>query len=331
MRIVPLSVATDEEFKSSLEARRAIDRRENPTMTPMTSQEWRALVTDDQRHHRRTLRFGAIDAAGVTQALAEIELSDAPENAHMCEVLLEGRDDARRLLLSTVCEIAQGAGRSTLVGWSELTDESQEFWSSQGLELVQRERQSALDLTLIDLEKMTSWIDRSAERAGGVTLDMWTEWWPEHLTSLYIEALGALNDVPMGGLEMNEVTVTEADVRRNVALGLEMGEQRITIIAHEDGKAAGVTTVIVNLHRPDASEQAITAVSKAFRERGIGRLLKATMCKHLVENRPEITYLRTFNASENDAMLSINNTMGFRETFTSGAWQASLETVRASL
>jgi hypothetical protein len=331
MRVVPLSEATDAEFESSLEARRRIDRDENPTMTPMTPQEWRYQVTDDRRGNRHTVRFGAIDDEGITQALTEVELSEDPENSHICEVLLEGRDDGRHLLLSEICDIADREGRTTLIGWCELTDASNGFWTSQGLELVHRERQSALSLESVDLPLMVSWINRANERSSDVTLEMWTGWWPDHLTPIYIDALGSLNDVPVGGLDMNEINVTEAAVRRTVGAGEAAGEQRITIVAHQDGVAAGVTTVIANLHRPDASWQAITAVSKAFRERGIGRLLKASMCQHLVQERPEISYLRTFNASGNDAMLAINNAMGFRETVTSGAWQASVATVRETL
>ncbi len=327
MRVVPLTDATDAEFESSLAARRAIDRHESPWLSPMTEVEWRYQVTDDRRQNRRTSRFATIDTGGTTVALAEVELSEQPENAHVVEVLLEGEDQGRSLLLGEICRIADQADRTTLIGWCGDGVANDRFWRSHGLELVHRERQSVLDLRTVDGDLMASWIDRAAERAGDVTLASWTGWWPSEHTAIYLAALESFNDAPTGDLDVGNIEVTADAVRHNVAAGEDAGEQRVTMVAHENGVAAGMTTVIVNLHRPDASWQGLTGVTRDFRERGIGRWLKAAMWRHLHAERPEVTHIRTFNANVNDAMLGINDAMGFEETFTSGAWQASVADV----
>ena len=68
-------------------------------------------------------------------------------------------------------------------------------------------------------------------------------------------------------------------------------------------------------------------VHRDHRNRGLGRWLKAEMWRQLREQRPDVRTLDTGNAESNDAMLAINEAMGFKPHARLGIWQGSIESV----
>lgn len=50
------------------------------------------------------------------------------------------------------------------------------------------------------------------------------------------------------------------------------------------------------------------------RKRGIGKALKGKMLLFIREKYPQVEYMATGNALANDAILSINRRMGYKET-----------------
>ncbi|HKY75356.1 MAG TPA: hypothetical protein VJS45_04400, partial [Acidimicrobiia bacterium] len=65
--------------------------------------------------------------------------------------------------------------------------------------------------------------------------------------------------------------------------------------------------------------------------RGLGRWLKAVNALRLLDERPDVEFIDTWNAGSNEAMLGINVAMGFAPLENWGDWQASTNEVAAAL
>ena len=83
----------------------------------------------------------------------------------------------------------------------------------------------------------------------------------------------------------------------------------------------GLTEVIWSLNRPHILNQGFTAVYPDYRNKGLGRWLKAEMITKILNERPEVQFIRTGNANSNAPMLKINNEMGFQAYYASTIWQ----------
>jgi GNAT superfamily N-acetyltransferase len=82
----------------------------------------------------------------------------------------------------------------------------------------------------------------------------------------------------------------------------------------ETGELAGYSELIFTPRRRWLGEQGDTAVDPAHRERGLGRWLKAANILRLLDEKPDVRAVETWNDGSNAAMLSINEAMGFRQT-----------------
>jgi GNAT superfamily N-acetyltransferase len=97
------------------------------------------------------------------------------------------------------------------------------------------------------------------------------------------------------------------------------------------GRFAGYTEVVWRRSQPDVLHQWDTGVVHEFRNRGIGRWLKAAMIEKVQRDRREVTEVRTGNAATNASMLRINHEMGFKPYQTSYTWQVETDDVLAYL
>jgi hypothetical protein len=78
------------------------------------------------------------------------------------------------------------------------------------------------------------------------------------------------------------------------------------------GKLVGFTQLVATRARQWLGQQWDTGVDPAHRNLGLGRWLKAANGLRLIQERPEVTTIETWNAGVNAAMLAINSAMGFR-------------------
>jgi GNAT superfamily N-acetyltransferase len=110
---------------------------------------------------------------------------------------------------------------------------------------------------------------------------------------------------------------------------LARGYQRWTFyLRHRaSGKFAGYTETVWNPSRPEILRQDMTGVFPQYRNKGLGRWLKAAMLDKVLQERPQVKYVRTHNADTNAAMLKINTELGFRQYLADTAWQVELQKV----
>jgi mycothiol synthase len=74
------------------------------------------------------------------------------------------------------------------------------------------------------------------------------------------------------------------------------------------------------------AQQGDTAVLDSYRNRGLGRWLKATMLEKVRQERPETRFIRTANAYSNKPM-KVNTELGFEHYTTDRLWQIEAERI----
>ncbi len=74
-----------------------------------------------------------------------------------------------------------------------------------------------------------------------------------------------------------------------------------------------MTEIYFDPREGDRMFQGLTGVRPKFRGRGLGKWLKALMIVYIKENYPKVERIITGNAESNEAMLSINDRMGFKK------------------
>ncbi len=140
------------------------------------------------------------------------------------------------------------------------------------------------------------------------------------------------NQQPWGELDVHGLVFTPETIRdaeeRMVASGLE----HISVVSVEpDGEISGLTEMGHFPSETTMVRQFMTGVREAHRGRGLGKWLKAEMLLRVRERYPRVEFAVTGNASSNEAMLSINERLGYRTHRESITAQTKLDALEAYL
>ncbi len=226
--------------------------------------------------------------------------------------------DHRRLLIAkTYDRIPAGEAFMTRLG------------AQRGLEgHVNQLRMAELDHNLIE-----EWLKLSQSRAAEFELGLWEGAYPEEQIAAVAQLYELTNQQPMGDLEVEDMQITPEHIRQIEQLLSARGEQRWTfyIIEKATGKFAGYTETTWKPSRPEILSQDMTGVFPEYRNRGLGRWMKAAMLDKVLKERPEVKYVRTGNADANAAMLKINTELGFKPYMANTLWQVEIDRVSAYL
>lgn len=270
-------------------------------------------------------RFVVVDAAKPASQIGWLEASvyregspSYPENKHILwfEMALLApfrRQGIGTRLLAKVAELARVAGKSVLQTYTE-EDDGKAFLDAVGIPIAQHRRENRLRLQDVDWRMVRAWADDGPRRSPQTRL----RWFGERIDDEVIEEFSrayteVFNQQPFGeldiqGLVFNTETIREAEDRM-VASGCE----HMSVVSVEpDGEISGLTEMGYFPSEKSMIRQFMTGVREGHRGRGLGKWLKAVMLLHVREAYPQIEFVVTGNASSNEAMLSINERLGFR-------------------
>jgi GNAT superfamily N-acetyltransferase len=197
------------------------------------------------------------------------------------------------------------------------------FARRAGYRLEQVERFSSLNLppgerTLAALEQ------EALPRAGGYELLHWTDRCPEEYAAQLALLMSRMStDAPSGALSYDAESWDVARVRHVEKTWQQAGLHSLVASARhrETGELAAYTVLQVSPGRPWLASQDDTLVAKHHRGHRLGMLLKILNIRRLLSGYPAVERIITFNAAENDHMLSINVALGFRPAGYDGEWQ----------
>ncbi len=252
------------------------------------------------------------------QHLAYCDLAVLPEwsgqglGAQLLACLVEpARSESRRLLQFFV-----DADHDT-------TDIDLERVGKMGMEM----RNNQLDIAKIDKDMLDTWIARARERAADFSIDIWTGAYPDEEMSGLLRLFDAMNDAPRGELDWEDEKFTPEILREWEQSAKKRGEERWTVVARDNatGELAGYSQIFMHPLQPTVAWQGATATLPKYRNRGLGRWMKAVMLEKVMRERPLIGCIRTGNADSNAPMLKINYELGFYHRKTWQIWQIEVE------
>lgn len=270
---------------------------------------------------------------------AELEIMRTDQNRHLAEFSLfvapgfRNQGLARQLLPFIIAE-AEKAERTLLItGTSDRAPAGAAFMERLGAEPGLAEHINQLAVQDLDRDLVRAWLDRAPERASGFALDFWEGMPPEEQFEALAKLFAVMNSAPRGTLQVEDVDFTVEQFREFERSRLARGLVIWTNVARErtTGRLVGFTEMFWDPVRPWLVNQGGTGVLPEFRNKGLGRWLKAAMLQKLLQERPEVRFVRTGNADSNAAMLSINRQLGFRPYMAEMVWQIPTARVRAYL
>jgi GNAT superfamily N-acetyltransferase len=176
-------------------------------------------------------------------------------------------------------------------------------------------RRNALDIDTLDVDLLHRWVNQAKERADEYRLDALDAPCPPDRVDAFVAAMAIMNTAPREDLDVeDEVFTVELLRQREAANAFRGAEQWVIAAIHEPtGDIAGYTELVLpTVTWPTRGFQGDTGVDPNHRNRGLGRWLKASMLLRLIDERPAVRRVVTFNAGSNAPMLSINHALGFR-------------------
>ncbi len=267
--------------------------------------------------------------------LGTVVIVNMEENRHLAQVELEVLPAYRRRglgkqLLGLLAEAADREGRSLmLVGTHGRIPAGEAFMERLGAHKGLESHTNQLDLRDLDRGLLQRWLDQAAGQADDFELGLWDGEYPADQLDEIAALYEVMNSQPRGTLQAEDIHFTPEQIRQMQGQILATGADHWTLYVRDraSGALAGFTDVVWNPSRPELLQQGNTGVFPQYRNRGLGRWLKAAMLDKVLRERPQVRYVRTHNADSNAAMLRINHELGFQPYSSSATWQ--VETARA--
>lgn len=321
--------ASDDDFRARWQASVALSQELEPE-EPVTPLDKYRLSMVDQLSFRRPRHWAVWD--GERQNVigtASIELEYVDTNRNLAWFDIGVLADARRhgigtALLKAITDVATGDDRTMLGSGTIEGTAGDEFATAVGLEKKATERKSRLTIPSVDRAMLERWVERVSERATDYELVTYDNRCPDELLDAFVDLKFVTNTAPRDDLEMEDWKETPEQFREKEEKSRARGDQQWCVIARhkETGELAGFTDFFFAPYAKDVAWQGWTAVRETHRNRGLGRWIKAVNCLRLMDERPEVVAVDTWNAFSNEPMLGINIEMGFELIRGYNEWQA---------
>jgi GNAT superfamily N-acetyltransferase len=185
----------------------------------------------------------------------------------------------------------------------------------------------------VDRPMLEQWVADGPVRAEGYELIAWDGAVRDEWLDQYVKTFLVMNTAPHDDLERNDFTFSPAEARERDEQLAAAGTEQWTIVARRisDGSWAGFHDVYWAPHDGNVVYVGATGVDPEHRGHALGKWLKAAMTLRIMDERPQVTEIRTGNADSNDAMLGINKQMGYKPFIAQRLWEISTNDAEAWL
>ncbi|MDQ1713239.1 MAG: hypothetical protein QOE45_2689 [Frankiaceae bacterium] len=149
---------------------------------------------------------------------------------------------------------------------------------------------------------------------------------PDDLLEPYTVLASTMNTAPRDDLTEEDAVYTPARVRDWEETAARRGWDMWTVVAREvaTGELAAYTQLVLAPEWPEVVQQEDTAVTIPHRGHGLGLWLKAVNLLRVLDERPGVRRVETWNAASNDHMLRVNRRLGFVLEHTWHTWEIPL-------
>nr|MDT0660248.1 GNAT family N-acetyltransferase [Micromonospora sp. DSM 115978] len=276
---------------------------------------------------------------GVPVGLLEVELpqlentDNAPIDIHVVPEF-RGRGVGRALYDHAVGMI-RGLGRKRVFGMTVTAlpdgptrdEPGTRFAKALGMKSALVDVRRRLETDRLDEAELDRLLAASWAKAVGYSVIRWYGAAPpEYVDDVAYLDSRLLADAPMGDLEWEPDKTDAARVRAIEAARDARGRRSYhTGVRHDaSDRLVAWTTIDVNgSHRWHAFQQ-ITLVEPEHRGHRLGTIVKIENLRHAMAGEPELRAIDTWNAAENQHMISINEAIGFRTRDGWHNWQLVL-------
>lgn len=218
-----------------------------------------------------------------------------------------------RAMLRQALEAVRARGRSVIESWAE-EDEGKAVAQAIGARVVQNRYENRLLFDRVDWAMVERWVAEGPVRSPSTSFHWFRNAVPEDVIEEYARTFTEVfNQQPLGEGSFKGTVVTPEVFRDRAALNAEVHGTWLGAYTQEaDGEVSGLTETFYVPDQPTFLGQGLTGVRTRHLRRGLGKWLKAAMLLRVRAEFPQVRVVRTGNATENEAMLSINNRLGFR-------------------
>lgn len=303
-----------------------------PHRAPSSIAEYRARNTSSMmaiRHFLAVDRNG--DGVGL---LITMEFVDG-SNDHLLFAQIDVLRSARRrgvgkALLGKAFEVATASGR-TKIGFDtfDTVPAGAEWCESIGGSVAMREHLNVVDVADLDVGMLERWRTEGPDRAPGYDMLLWTDGYPSEyhgqIAGLWFMAD---EDMPFEDMSFNPPTVTAEYVAERLARSAGVYERLTAIPRHvETDTLVGFSELVYRRSDPANIQTTLTMVHREHRGHALGKWAKAAVILAGLERWPQGLRILTENAKSNDAMLGINNAIGFEPRGTLLVYEIETTTV----
>lgn len=307
---------------------------------------WRGNDYEERRLFIARLGRDLVGTCSVTMPLRE---NTATAGIDVLVAPAHRRRGLGRRLLEFAEAVAAEHGRTSLDAYCELPPEPVErvgrmlpaksgagglpaeepsvaFASGAGYDLEQVERSSRLSLP-VPSERLAALETEAAAVARSYIVVGWADTCPDELVAEYAVLKRRMStDVPIAGMNWEAEAWDTARVRQEEQVLIRSGVKSLVAAAmHRDtGELVAYTVLNWRPGLPAAVTQQDTLVSAAHRGHRLGMLIKVANLRSAQQHWPLARSVLTWNASENQHMLAINISLGFRPAGYEGEWQKRL-------
>ena len=324
--IVPFDAksATREEWRR-FHAYRRLRHGETDPEDPLASDETVEAWMVHDHPHWESLHFAVLEPERTDVQIGEIALEFSrpgtpphEKNEHLAWTGVELLRPHRlrgigRAMVRVVAEFSRVRGRSFIQSWAEEED-GRAVAEAIGARVVQKRYENRLALDVVDWPMVARWAAEGPARSPSTALRWYRDAVPEDVIDEYARAFTEVfNGQPFGEGAFQGIVTTPESFRDRAKMNADVRGTWLGAYTQEpDGEISGLTETF---YVPDQSTflgQGMTGVRTGHRGRGLGKWVKAAMLLRVRADLPQVRIVRTGNAVENEAMLSINNRLGFR-------------------
>jgi RimJ/RimL family protein N-acetyltransferase len=232
-------------------------------------------------------------------------------------------------LLRLICDETVAEGRGLLV-WSTFSavPAGEALSKALGARPARVNRTSELVLADVDWALVDAW----SRPADGYELQVIDGPLPVELHDDAAHFHHIMQTQPHDDLDVGDAFITAAQVADLDRALYEAGRHKWTAFVRDrDGRCVGGTELLFEPGQEAVALQQNTGIDPDHRGNGLAKLAKAALLQRLRTDAPRVERVRTSNAFSNDAMLAINDALGFRVTATRTEWQAEPDAVLRAL